>query len=179
MEVFISEFIKCWTSRKRSRLSVNGMAFVNFSVFLGNPFEAHSPHSTRTPHPQRRYPSTEASEKNKTQYFRLRLYDSDFNALSAFYLLSDCSLIALWLFSDCSVTSNWLLTDCWLIAWRFEPERWRESTLSQTDRRTDRDSDSLGSCRSQKFTKFNWAIELSLHIYIIWRVCLLDVLTTS
>ena len=29
---------------------------------------------------------------NKTQYFRLRLYDSDFRALSALY---ECSLIAL------------------------------------------------------------------------------------
>ena len=31
---------------------------------------------------------------DKTQYFRLRLYDSDLNALIARYLLSDCSVTA-------------------------------------------------------------------------------------
>ena len=39
------EFMKCWKSSKRSQLStessVNGEAFVNFSVFLGNPSETH------------------------------------------------------------------------------------------------------------------------------------------
>ena len=62
-----SEFIKCWKSSKRSRLyieSVNGSAFVNFSAFLGNPSEAHSPHST--PYPQRRHPSSEGSKKKKS-----------------------------------------------------------------------------------------------------------------
>ena len=38
------EFIKCWKSSKRSLLfidSVSGHAFVNFSVFLGDPSETH------------------------------------------------------------------------------------------------------------------------------------------
>ena len=38
------EFNKCWTSGKRSRLfieSVNGNAFMTFSVFLGHPGNAH------------------------------------------------------------------------------------------------------------------------------------------
>ena len=40
----ISEFVKCWRSSKKSRLfidSVNGKAFMNFSVFLGNPSDIH------------------------------------------------------------------------------------------------------------------------------------------
>ena len=60
-----SEFVKCWKSSKKSRLfieSVNGMAFVNFSVFLGNPSEAHSPQSF----PQRRQPSSDTSRKKKS-----------------------------------------------------------------------------------------------------------------
>ena len=60
-----SEFVKCWKSSKKSRLfieSVNGMAFVNFSVFLGNPSEAHSPQSF----PQRRQPSPDKSRKKKS-----------------------------------------------------------------------------------------------------------------
>ena len=61
-----SEFVKCWKSGKRSRLfieSVNGMAFMNFSVFLGNPSDAHfSP----TPHPQRRHPSSRDNKKKKS-----------------------------------------------------------------------------------------------------------------
>ena len=60
-----SEFVKCWKSNKKSRLfieSVNGMAFVNFSVFLGNPSEAHSPQSF----PQRRQPSSDTSRKKKS-----------------------------------------------------------------------------------------------------------------
>ena len=59
------EFVKCWKSSKMLRLfveSVNGMAFMNFSVFLGNPSEAHSPHSF----PQRRYPFPEKSRKKKS-----------------------------------------------------------------------------------------------------------------
>ena len=50
------------------------------------------------------------SSKNKTKYFRLRLYDSDFNALIALWMfswvVSECSLIAqlLWLLSDWSLT---------------------------------------------------------------------------
>ena len=41
----VHEFVKCWKSRSRSRLfieSVNGEAFVNFSVFLGHPSKTHS-----------------------------------------------------------------------------------------------------------------------------------------
>ena len=66
-EVFLfltfSEFIKCWKSSKRSRLfvdSVNGEAFVNFSVFLGSPGEAHSPFT-----PQQRYPPPKEKKKKK------------------------------------------------------------------------------------------------------------------
>ena len=62
-----SEFVKCWKSSKRSCLfieSVNGMAFMNFSVFLGNPSEAHSPHYT--PHPQRRQPSSKENKRKKS-----------------------------------------------------------------------------------------------------------------
>ena len=43
MSTFV-EFNKCWTSGKRSRLfieTVNGNAFMNFSVFLGHPGNAH------------------------------------------------------------------------------------------------------------------------------------------
>ena len=46
-----NEFVKCWRSRKRSRLfveSVNGSAFVNFSAFLGHPNEAHHLPARRT-----------------------------------------------------------------------------------------------------------------------------------
>ena len=60
-----SEFVKCWKSSKMLCLfveSVNGMAFMNFSVFLGNPSEAHSPQSF----PQRRYPFPEKSRKKKS-----------------------------------------------------------------------------------------------------------------
>ena len=42
-----SEFVKCWKSSKKSRLfieSVNGMAFMNFSVFLGDPILARHIH---------------------------------------------------------------------------------------------------------------------------------------
>ena len=62
-----SEFMKCWKSSKKSRLfieSVNGMAFMNFSVFLGNPSEAHSPHYN--PHPQRRHPSSKENKRKKS-----------------------------------------------------------------------------------------------------------------
>ena len=59
-----SEFVKCWKSSKKSRLfieTVNGMAFMNFSVFLGNPSEAHSPR----PSSQRPYPSSEERKDRK------------------------------------------------------------------------------------------------------------------
>ena len=59
-----SEFVKCWKASKKSRLfieSVNGMAFVNFSAFLGNPSEAHSTPSTS--HPPSRRPTTESKRK--------------------------------------------------------------------------------------------------------------------
>ena len=50
------EFMKCWKSSKRSRLSiessVNGEAFVNFSVFLGNPSETHFNPDARNPSPK-------------------------------------------------------------------------------------------------------------------------------
>ena len=61
-----SEFVKCWKSSKKSRLfieSVNGMAFMNFSVFLGNPSDAHSPPN---PHPQRRHPSPKENKRKKS-----------------------------------------------------------------------------------------------------------------
>ena len=60
-EVFLlstfSEFIKCWKSSRRSRLfidSVNGQAFVNFSVFLGNPSDVHSTPRQRIRHQRER-----------------------------------------------------------------------------------------------------------------------------
>ena len=46
---------------------------------------------------------------NKTQYLRVRLFDSDFNvliSLSAIWLLSDCSLSVIWLLSECSNCSQ-------------------------------------------------------------------------
>ena len=66
---------------------------------------------------------------NKTQYLRLRLYDSD--CFLTALLLSECSLIALWprkMKIDCS----------------------RQTCPAQTDRQTDTQSDSLSSCWSQK-----------------------------
>ena len=62
-----SEFVKCWKASKKSRLfieSVNGMAFVNFTAFLGNPGEAHFTPST--PHPQSRHPAPRESKKKKS-----------------------------------------------------------------------------------------------------------------
>lgn len=66
-EVFLlstfSEFLKCWKSSRRSRLfidSVNGQAFVNFSVFLGNPSDVHF-HST----PRQRNPPPEGKKQRK------------------------------------------------------------------------------------------------------------------
>ena len=59
----ISEFVKCWKSSKRSRLfidSVNGKAFMNFSVFLGNPSDIHF-QST----PRQRKPSPKEKKKRK------------------------------------------------------------------------------------------------------------------
>ena len=60
-----SEFVKCWKASKRSRLfidSVNGEAFVNLSVFLGNPNEAHSYSTPR----QRNPPPKEKKQKKKS-----------------------------------------------------------------------------------------------------------------
>ena len=40
----VSEFVKCWSSGKNSRLiieSVSGQAFIHFSAFLGNPKDDH------------------------------------------------------------------------------------------------------------------------------------------
>ena len=40
----VSEFVKCWSSGKKSRLiieSVSGQAFIHFSAFLGNPKDDH------------------------------------------------------------------------------------------------------------------------------------------
>ena len=61
-----SEFVKCWKSSKKLCLfieSVNGMAFMNFSVFLGNPSDAHS---SPNPHPQRRHPSPKENKRKKS-----------------------------------------------------------------------------------------------------------------
>ena len=59
------EFTKCWKSSKRSRLSiessVNGEAFVNFSVFLGNPSETHF-----NPDAWRRNPSPKENKRKKS-----------------------------------------------------------------------------------------------------------------
>ena len=78
---------------------------------------------------------------------------------------SDCidsyfvALSALWVLSECSLIAHWLLTFSWLIAWRFEPEWWRLTALDnfvtdrQTDGQTDTQSDSLGSCREPKTAK--------------------------
>ena len=53
--------------------------------------------------------------------------DSYFDALSA-----------LWLLFECSLSANWLLTFSWPIAWRFEPEWWRLTSLDKfgTNERT-------------------------------------------
>ena len=59
------EFTKCWKSSKRSRLSiessVNGEAFVNFSVFLGNPSETHF-----NPDAWRRNPPAKENKRKKS-----------------------------------------------------------------------------------------------------------------
>ena len=66
-EVFLlstfSEFVKCWKSSKRSRLfidSVNGKAFMNFSVFLRNPSDIHSKSN-----PRQRKPSPKEKKQRK------------------------------------------------------------------------------------------------------------------
>ena len=66
-EVFLlstfSEFVKCWKSSKKSRLfidSVNGKAFMNFSVFLGNPRDIHSKSN-----PRQRKPSPKEKKQRK------------------------------------------------------------------------------------------------------------------
>ena len=84
--------------------------------------------------------------KNKTQYFRLRLYLLLFwcseCSLNALGVLSKYSLSALWVLSECSLSAYWLMTYTWLIAWSFEPEWWRLTALDkptpdgQTDRQT-------------------------------------------
>ena len=59
------EFVKCWKSSKRSRVfieSVNGEAFVNFSVFLGYPGEAHV-----HPNQQKRNPLHENKRKKSSK----------------------------------------------------------------------------------------------------------------
>ena len=59
------EFTKCWKSSKRSRLSiessVNGEAFVNFSVFLGNPSDTHF-----NPDAWRRNPPPKVNKRKKS-----------------------------------------------------------------------------------------------------------------
>ena len=68
-EVFLlstfREFVKCWKSSKRSRLfvdSVNGKAFMNFSVFLGNPSDIHFQSTPR----QRKPSPTEKKQRKKS-----------------------------------------------------------------------------------------------------------------
>ena len=68
-EVFLlstfSEFAKCWKSGKRARMfmdTVNGEAFINFSVFLGKPSEVHSYSSRRQGNPN---PSPKEKNKRK------------------------------------------------------------------------------------------------------------------
>ena len=55
--------------------------------------------------------------------------DSYFDAMSALWLHSDCSLIALWVLFECLLSAHWVLTYSWLITWRFEPEWWRLTAL--------------------------------------------------
>ena len=64
-------------------------------------------------------------EKNKTQYFRLRLYDSDFFAL---WVLSECSISVLLVLSDCFMSALWILW--WLHKWSLtlKDEDWLLST---------------------------------------------------
>ena len=60
------EFIKYWKSSKRSRLfidSVNSNAFVNFSVFLGDPSETHFHPTSQS---RRRNPSPKESKRKKS-----------------------------------------------------------------------------------------------------------------
>ena len=66
-----NEFVKCWRSRKRSRLfveSVNGSAFVNFSAFLGHPNEAHHLPARRT---------QSSHQKSKKKSFRKTQRDNE------------------------------------------------------------------------------------------------------
>ena len=62
LHLTFSEFVKCWKSNKKSCLFIESVNFVNFSVFLGNPSEAHSPNSFQ----QRRQPSPDKSRKKKS-----------------------------------------------------------------------------------------------------------------
>ena len=67
--------------------------------------------------------------------------DSYFDALSANWLLSDCSLIVLWVLSECSLSAHWVLTDCWLVPdWLLEDlnQKYEERALcnGRTDRQT-------------------------------------------
>ena len=94
-----------------------------------------------------------------TQYFRLRLYDSDFNTLSALWVFSDCSLTAL--------IALWVISDL---------ERWRFIALDKFEPY----KHFLSSCRSQNVVvsnvqtisrhRFSWGcghfITLSLKIMI-------------
>ena len=63
-------------------------------------------------------------------------------------ILGSDGMMTNWM-TDNWLTTDWLLTDCWLIAWRFELERWRLTALDnlapkgQTDKVT-----FLGSCRT-------------------------------
>ena len=62
------EFHKCWRSGTKARViieSVNGKAFVNFSAFLGDPYDAHF-----KPRPSKRNPSNSPRKKSSNKISR-------------------------------------------------------------------------------------------------------------
>ncbi len=70
--------------------------------------------------------------------------DSYFDALSALWVLPDCSLSALWVFTECSLSAHWVLTYFWLIAWKSgarmmkidcSRQTWHERTNRRTNKR--------------------------------------------
>ena len=62
-----SEFVKCWSSGKKSRLvieSVNGHAIVNFTAFLGHPSADHFHFNSK---PKNRQPKPRQKSERKIQ----------------------------------------------------------------------------------------------------------------
>ena len=64
------EFVKCWSSGKKSRLvieSMNGQAFVNFSAFLGDPKDVHFKAGAGNRQPKPRKKSERKIQRDKAR----------------------------------------------------------------------------------------------------------------